>query len=225
MDDRKRFLLLHYASVSAGVSWLAAMVAVVAIALPSPAVALSRRLDDATATCLQARRVIIPGDSTSRYEYEQIAHLFLGTDTSALAVNPLDGFLNVTLMPQWARDVPMPPDNCSAYAERSTNCISSFLGFFPGKRAPRPLISGSTPRDSAPMWAAGCLWAGPGVVCPGRATWAAQRRDTVRAGGSPTHILTRQNLSRLSAISKRGGGEGLLRIFAQKSAGAPSRGT
>ena len=120
------------------------MVAVVAIALPNPVVASSRRLDNATATCLQTRRVVLVGDSTSRYEYEQIAHLFLGTDTSALAVDPIDVWMDVTRLPQWARNVPVPPANCDAFAiERN------------GSK--RPLSQLENPATSAFMYRQGML--------------------------------------------------------------------
>lgn len=91
--------------------------------------AASSRLRSETALrCLRGKRVVIVGDSTSRYEYDQLTIWLRGVDESTLSPNPLDTSIfyripprgnESTLLPAWARDVPATPEGCPAYETQS----------------------------------------------------------------------------------------------------------
>ena len=80
-----------------------------------------------TSSCLRGKRIVLIGDSTSRYEYAQLALSLLGADSAQMSPNPLDVsvFYRIpprgnesTLMPEWARSTLKSP-GCPAYETQS----------------------------------------------------------------------------------------------------------
>ena len=80
-----------------------------------------------TSSCLRGKRIVLIGDSTSRYEYAQLALSLLGADSAQMSPNPLDVsvFYRIpprgnesTLMPKWARSTLKSP-GCPAYETQS----------------------------------------------------------------------------------------------------------
>lgn len=84
---------------------------------------------DALRSCFARQRVVLIGDSTSRYEYEQLAHSLQGDEAmlSALPFNPLDvevyyripPFGNESRLPAWALKQPPTPPGCRTQPTKS----------------------------------------------------------------------------------------------------------
>jgi hypothetical protein len=77
--------------------------------------------------CVTGKRVVLVGDSTSRFEYEQISLWLEGLDARALRPNPLDVHLfyadrSSWGLPAWASTPQRPPARCEAYASASKFC-------------------------------------------------------------------------------------------------------